>query len=341
MLVNIQLLRALAAYLVVMVHSADVLSRSFTTGWANFGNFGVDLFFVISGFIMVYTTGKITVSPGVFFEDRLIRIVPLYWTITFLVFAVATVVPMLLQATRDDPVELLKSLLFIHFKKSNGLTQPIVFVGWTLNYEMFFYFLFAVSLFIRNRKIGLGLLIAILIGISVAGSILHPSGVVARFYTNSIMEEFMFGALIGAFHLKISSFAFFRYSRAVILIGAVSALYLFGSSFHIPRCIEFGLPAALIVVGCLNFEAQGLVLRSKFIQLLGAASYSIYLTHFFVTQLFVKINHHFNSPGLTIIFTVAAFVAVTFVGVLIHVFLEKPAGRWLKTRFHKSPTKLR
>ena len=336
MLNNIQLLRALAAYLVVMEHARGIFPGSLIHGITHFGLYGVDLFFVISGFIMVYNTSKKTVSPAGFFEDRLIRIVPLYWTITFVVFAIAIFSPKLMHNTRADGGELLKSLFFIPYQRYNGLIQPVAYVGWSLNYELFFYLLFAASLFIRNRKVGLGVLIAGLTGTIIAGSIWPSNSILAEFYTDPIMGEFAMGVLIGVFYSQISSFAFFRYAWFVIITGAAFALTAFVWSFPLPRLVAFGLPAALIVAGCLNLEAQGLVARSKFLQLLGAASYSVYLSHFFVTELFVRLNHSFHSSILTSLFTGAAFVAVTIVGVVLHLFFEKPVGRWLKTKLHRT-----
>jgi exopolysaccharide production protein ExoZ len=121
-------------------------------GFDTFGGGGVDIFFVISGFIMVYTTQSHHVGPFSFFVNRVVRIVPIYWLLTLAVFTLAVIAPHLLGATRAAPSELLKSLLFIPFAKSNGAVQPILFLGWTLNYEMFFYMLFALGPFSENAQ---------------------------------------------------------------------------------------------------------------------------------------------------------------------------------------------
>jgi peptidoglycan/LPS O-acetylase OafA/YrhL len=94
------------------------------------------------------------VTPWSFMANRIARIAPIYWTITLAVFTISPVAPSLLQATMPDWRELLKSLAFVPFEKSNGLTQPVLFVGWTLNYEMLFYALFAAGLSVRSRRLG-------------------------------------------------------------------------------------------------------------------------------------------------------------------------------------------
>jgi exopolysaccharide production protein ExoZ len=73
-------------------------------------------------------------QPGAFLRRRFVRIVPPYWAFTFVLFAIAVKYPFLLKTTRPDVVELVKSLLFIPFAKANGIMQPVLFLGWTLNY---------------------------------------------------------------------------------------------------------------------------------------------------------------------------------------------------------------
>ena len=121
-----------------------------------FGGAGVDIFFVISGFIMVYTTMDREITPWSFMADRIARIVPAYWAATLGVFFLALVAPSLLQTSHMQWGELFKSLVFVPFRKANGLVQPVLFVGWTLNYEMFFYLMFAAGLLNSQQKMGIG-----------------------------------------------------------------------------------------------------------------------------------------------------------------------------------------
>jgi peptidoglycan/LPS O-acetylase OafA/YrhL len=138
---SIQLLRGIAALSVVYVH---VLATP------NFGLFGVDIFFVISGFVMALVTTKNT-NPTSFFLHRLIRIVPLYWILTTCLVAVIVIAPNLLGSTTLNFANFLKSLFFIPYFKESHLIQPFLFVGWTLNYEMLFYLCIALGLMLSSR----------------------------------------------------------------------------------------------------------------------------------------------------------------------------------------------
>ena len=112
MIKNIQALRALAAVMVVFVHLKILLD---TIGLPLFGGAGVDLFFVISGFVMVHTTQKRPPSPSEFIRNRIARVVPVYWFMTLGVYGLALSAPRLLGATSGNVAELCKSLLFIPF----------------------------------------------------------------------------------------------------------------------------------------------------------------------------------------------------------------------------------
>jgi peptidoglycan/LPS O-acetylase OafA/YrhL len=177
---NVQALRGLAALLVVFVHLDNLL---LAIGLSTFGGAGVDIFFVISGFIMVYTTADRHVTPWSFMADRIARIVPIYWLITLAVFCIALVSPMLLQATRADWNELVKSLFFIPFTKADGVVAPMFYVGWTLNYEMFFYLLFALGLAFPSNRAGAVAVICCLVCLVGAGLVGQPQNVFGKFYS--------------------------------------------------------------------------------------------------------------------------------------------------------------
>src|SRR5215470_12318280 len=114
---TIQVLRAFAAYLVVLVHLAPLVSMAGGAEDAlGFGYAGVDLFFVISGFIMVYTTSRRETQPWDFFAHRIARVVPMYWLLTLVVFAGVVFVPSLFQSTQANVVQLIKSLFFVPFQ---------------------------------------------------------------------------------------------------------------------------------------------------------------------------------------------------------------------------------
>jgi exopolysaccharide production protein ExoZ len=200
---NVQVLRAVAALLVVFIHLDTLLA---SLGLPVFGGGGVDVFFVISGFIMVYTTSLRDTGPWSFFADRIARIVPLYWSLTLALIVLNFVAPALLhsQATWR---ELIESLVFVPFEKPNGLIAPVLYVGWTLNYEMFFYLLFAGGLLLHNRRLGVATVVFCLVFLVAIGLVERPQGVIGRFYTSTILLEFAVGAVIGLAHREIGLFA--------------------------------------------------------------------------------------------------------------------------------------
>lgn len=328
---NIQALRALAAFMVVFVH-LEAFALRLGGGPETFvaGNGGVDLFFVISGLIMVYTTLDRPTTPHGFIGQRLARIAPLYWLVTLAVFAIAVAAPSLMQATRADPVELVKSLLFVPFTKSNGLTQPVAFVGWTLNYEMAFYAVFALGLLAPRRWIGAAFAGAVIALAVAAGVALQPKSTLGAFYTAPIMLEFVFGMILGLILRRLPSG---RGAAAACgaLIAPLFVLMLLGPALWpgVDRAVMFGLPGAGIVLCALVLERSGAVLRTGWVQRLGDASYAVYLTHFFVTQAAVKVTDKLGltGPVATILALIATLVGVAVVGVAVHLLIERPLAK--------------
>ena len=334
---NVQALRGLAALLVIFVHLETVLPR---IGLEAFGGAGVDIFFVISGFIMVYTTADRDVTPISFISDRIARIVPIYWIVTVAVFGLALASPTLLQTTRADWGELAKSLTFIPFEKNHGLVAPILFVGWTLNYEMFFYLLFALSLALPGKILGPFAVIWCLAFLAGAGLVEHPHNVFGKFYTDTVVLDFALGIVIGLTHSKMALQATVSNKVAVaslVLTGIVLALVL---PLIFPDASTFivgGLPAFLIVGGGLLLERWGWVVKAAWCLVVGNASYSIYLTHTFVTEAAQKIAAKVQPGAFASSLVIAGtLIAVCVVGILVHRALEQPlstlARRLLKVR---------
>jgi exopolysaccharide production protein ExoZ len=331
MLLNLQALRALAAFLVIIYHWKPLFQQTYDGTWVEAGRSGVDLFFVISGFIMVYITAQKPVRPSAFLMHRIIRIVPLYWVMTMVIFAIAVISPTFFGAIRPNFLELAQSLFFIPFSKLNGRMEPLLPVGWTLDYEMFFYALFFAGLFIRNLRVGAWTVIGLLAGLIALGTYLHPEKTSpVSVYTNQLLAEFAFGMILG---LNYDSVARLRINlRLVSCVPAVALLFIFASPWFAPhdaRSLFFGIPAAFIVAAALNLETRGLVVSNSFIQLLGAATYAIYLSHFFIIGLFIRVAQRFHvHGGMEYILYVAVGTAIiTAVGIGLHLYLEKPLIR--------------
>jgi exopolysaccharide production protein ExoZ len=195
---SVQYLRGIAAMMVVWHHSFEVLPGvKDTLGPSSVGAHGVDLFFVISGFIMLVTTWDKAVTPMQFMTNRIRRVVPLYWLATLVMVALSIAAPALFKSLKWDADALVKSLLFIPYQSliSPDQVWPILVPGWSLNYEMFFYALFAaLLLFERNWRVPL--MVGAMLSLVMAGLVWHPSSAF-RIYTDPIMLEFAIGMILG------------------------------------------------------------------------------------------------------------------------------------------------
>jgi exopolysaccharide production protein ExoZ len=333
MLYNLQLLRAIAAAFVVVAH-LTALNPPTLGRLLAFGLYGVDLFFVISGFVMVHTTMIRPVTPAQFMMNRIVRVVPLYWALTLGIFAVAVVAPGLVNATRADPVELVKSLLFVPFMKSNGLVQPVLFPGWTLNYEMFFYAVFAGALLIGSVRGRIMTVAAALAGLVAAGAIFPVRGTIPQFYTAPLLLEFAFGMLISWAAAQPHGRLPERRVSLCCIVAGFAAILLVPYAFDpVPvRLLTIGVPAAAIVYGMVALDAAGQSVRSPTAMLLGAASYAIYLVHPFVLGVLERVAHRTgldHGPGLSVAMVVALTIALA-VGVALHLLVERPLNDALR-----------
>ncbi|GAC1042408.1 acyltransferase family protein [Rhizobium sp. No.120] len=261
------------------------------------GAAGVDIFFVISGFIMWVTTVGKPIGPQEFMWRRIIRIVPLYWIATLTTFTVAVLKPQFFFDTNSSIGNLLGSLLFVPIVKDEAL-HPVVEQGWTLSYEMFFYLIFSVSLLLPEFR-RLWFLIAALSAIVVAHFLL-PTGYAAIF-TQPIILEFAAGIVIG--HLWKQGYRLPFPAAVGLLIAGFVLLVASDPLPHLERAIRWGLPAVLLLSGAVFAERERGVPQLAFLHFLGDASYSIYLWHvltgIMVTALLLRIGiPHGMQPAL-------------------------------------------
>ncbi len=345
-LINIQVLRGLAALLVVFVHLQDLVRLGGASqGVFSWGNSGVDVFFVISGLIMVQATARRPVGPALFMRQRLARVVPLYWLVTLGVFGLVWLWPGLFSSTDADPIKLAKSLAFIPYERPDGELHPLVFLGWTLNYEMAFYLLFSVGLLAGRARLVVPLVV---MGLAVlAGLIFAPTTPLTRFYTAPVILEFAGGMLLGSGLGRLPQgrraalAAAVAGSFALILMLAAPALWP-----SIDRAVAAGLPALVIVAAGLVLEGSGYVATWPLARRIGDASYSIYLTHFFITAAVTKLAAKLGMTGLPELagLMLAAFGLVILAGLAVHRWIEIPLTRLFKpgaslwSRLRTSPT---
>lgn len=334
-IVSIQLLRAVAAIGVAAFHVQFDLQRYYGLGHLlpdlTVGAAGVDLFFVISGFIMAWTSGHLFGTRGAasgFLWRRVARIVPLYWAVTALYLGITLVLPG--SGPSYSPVDVAASLLFIPALRPDGtIVQPIVGQGWSLNYEMFFYGLFAIALLFR-RSLGLSLLCLMFTGL-VAAHFTFDLGTILHFWTMPLILEFVFGLSIGI--AARSGFVLPRY-LAVALISA-GLILLFAPWAPIPtesnRPFVWGIPAAMIVAGLVLGRLEPKRFRWSILTL-GDASYALYLLHALCARAVLLVAAHLGLDLSSLawpllLVSVSLGVAIS---VVVHMLFERPVSNWLK-----------
>jgi exopolysaccharide production protein ExoZ len=311
--------------MVVWHHSLDMIpALGRMIGRPGFGASGVDLFFVISGFIMVESTRGRGIAPKEFMANRIIRIVPLYWCATLMIVGLA----LAKISFKTAPVTLevvAKSLLFIPYDSPlyPGHAWPLLVPGWTLNYEMFFYLLFAFSLIVPHRLMALTGYIGFFVLLGIAAP---TSGVVWQIYSSPLLLEFLCGALIATGRERGMSLSL-PASLILIVLGASA----FAARDYLPEIPSQLIGASLIVTGSLN--ATLCSTKARALQLLGDASYSIYLSHIF-TLVALRAAWHRLVPHESIASAVA-FMAVSLgvcaaTGWLCYRFVETPLSSRLR-----------
>ncbi|MDZ4056992.1 MAG: acyltransferase, partial [Polynucleobacter sp.] len=309
MLYSLQYMRGVAALMIVVYHlHPRLLAMGWQGYWPNWLSSGVDMFFVLSGFLMWTTTRSGQASSASFITRRLYRIAPLYWAVTIFAATIMIAAP---SANAHGDVSfsnIVSSLLFIpYIDADSGRFEPIVPQGWTLNYEMAFYVVFAASLLFRN-SIRLSIMIGILVFACAVGLFIRSENTIQSFYTDEIIIEFAFGIVLGALypnHIR----RFGNYGLGLLALGSIA---LVASDLIIPqssRVVRYGVPAAAIMLGCLNIEIVRPVPRDFFLKLLGDSSYSLYLVHGIVLSavslVWSRWNLHTSIFGLLLYMTVA------------------------------------
>jgi len=331
-LFNLQALRALAALLVVTHHLDGVLAPT-ALGPRFFlpGNVGVDIFFIISGFVMVHTITRRPASGWDFALNRLIRVAPLYWALTLMLGGASLAMPALFNTLRTSPAEILYSLLFVPYSNEQGLVYPALFVGWTLNYEMFFYGLFGLALALFGgslRRVVPATCIA-LATLVVVGWVLRPSGVIPSFYTDPILLEFGMGMVLAKAYQH--DLILPRKLGLVAAVGGMALLIAF--SVIVPtweRALFWGIPSLAVVGGALSLEHHGTRFRARLVQLLGGASYALYLIHPLINMPIGRISNHLDSAPLGWALAFLALLVSTVLAVAIHIYVERPVTARLR-----------
>ena len=348
LIVPVQILRGVAA---VMVAAAHIPQIDTFLPISRYGAVGVDLFFVISGFIMVHSSRDLySTADGyrIFFARRIAKIVPIYWLVSFWMCAFY-----LINAGPGVPKVtwswMLSSLSFVPF--GDGAVEPITGVGWTLNYEMFFYVCFAVTLAWSAALSALITTVTFLAfsALWIAELVVSPFS----FWFNPIILEFVFGIWLGIVHRAgfrlspVARTAAIAAGACLFVLSAVGGYYATPSNGAALRFLVWGVPALFIVAGCALGAAP---IRRHWLWvlvLLGDASYCLYLVHpflgFWTWWHLIGLTHllhlgQIDALPLAIWVRIAlTLIVVILASIVIHISLERPLTGWARGLLSSPP----
>jgi exopolysaccharide production protein ExoZ len=293
---GVQVLRGLAACLVVLYHAGANLhdnAHFLTLHVPAFGAGGVDLFFLISGFVMMRTTRARWHEPTawrVFLTKRLVRIVPLYWLLTAAKIALVLALPALFRNGSLLPWNAVASFLFIPAWDAEHTISPVISAGWTLCFEMFFYALFTLCLFLRREP--RRFLTPILVAAALVGLFRTDGWGAAATLLDPLLLEFAAGIWIGALDTQV------RRPASVVFVGLLAALacaalplsdLVQATNWPGARVVLWGIPTAVLLACVVSLESLVAFWRVRLALLIGDASYSIYLTHVLVLPVLMRL----------------------------------------------------
>lgn len=339
---GVQVLRAVAALMVVAFHAASNLSGDGVgRGFASlprleWGNAGVDLFFVVSGFVMVWTTRNRWSQPHAwrfFLQKRAARILPLYWLLTTAKIAFVVTLPTLFRGTHLQPWNTVASYLLIPSFDAEGRVNPVITAGWTLCFEMAFYYLFAASLALGQRPIVLAT--PLLAALGMLGALHSPAWGAIASLVDPLLLEFLAGMWIA--ELARRGQARGRPAALLALLAAGVAAWLASgllapAEAHAWRVLVWGGPAALVLYAVVALEPHANLRRVRPLLLIGDASYSIYLTHVLVLPpLVARLRTLYLPPAGQWAAWLGVLASGVVAGVLVWRFVELPLTRAAQT----------
>jgi exopolysaccharide production protein ExoZ len=317
---SIQHLRAVAALAVALFHACQWSRIDFATGQA-----GVDVFFVISGFVMWTVTCGRKVGPGTFLGRRFVRVAPLYWLITLALAAAVLLVPGRFTDLAVTPRHLLLSLAFVQHYGPSGLPFPLLTPGWTLNYEAVFYLVFAVLLVLPEPRRLFALTVALML-LAFAGFAWPPAYVMLL---NPMFLEFLAGVWLARMaQLELLPDRSVGWLLLGGGVGLFTLIQLINIDWDLWRPMVWGVPSAMLVAGAVSIEADGGWKAIPGLKLLGDASYSIYLVHTLAIGALAAAIGAWNPP----LFIPLAMAAAVIAGLACWALIERPLIRALRER---------
>lgn len=282
---NLQGLRAIAALGVLFHHIVDAIHNDIAPSLFKFdpgiGGTGVNLFFALSGYLMLRSTMGRSIRVGHFLLRRLLRVVPIYWLLT-IVICISAIAPFGFDHKDLTVGGAIRSLLFVPDLKDGVIVKPVLFVGWSLNYEMFFYLIFGSLLLVKNVTYQILAVACSFIALCAVASL--ASNPYVRYYGDSIILAFVAGLLVGPLldrRRRIPSSLLQPFALVVIgLLGLASV----DAQLHLHPTVQnfiLACSSALLIYAAESFEDRRFLLHRRLIAV-GNSSYSLYLIHPFV-----------------------------------------------------------
>ncbi|MFZ5295421.1 acyltransferase family protein [Enterobacter bugandensis] len=345
-ILNIQYLRFAAAFVVIFAH-ANLFTYGIPTKLTNLGAIGVDVFFVISGFIMPYIIfgglynkeSTIKLRPGIFFLHRILRIWPAYFIVTliFIAISIAAANGVIKNQTTDfifyfndyryKVDYIIKSLLFL-----NDIRGPILTAGWTLQFEFIFYSIISLSILFGARKFHHIFLTCIAFVISCNVANFYFENLILTQLSRPILIEFIFGMIV--YYIFSCGVSLGKRLAIIICVMFIPVLIAFPLDLHASgeaiRVMTWGIISSLLVFSFLSLERYTKNIRS--LHFAGNASYSIYLTHGVLAPIimFVIVSNDLLSvislPNYLLLYTT---ICISF-GFIFYTLIEKPITKFLK-----------
>ncbi len=292
-LFGLQVLRGLAAFLVLVGHvQHEAVSMAASAGaaldWRVYpGSVGVDIFFVISGFVIVYAAQKMIGQSGAFkafLWRRFVRIAPIYWFYTSLMVGVVLIMPHAVQIARYDFWHVVQSYLFIpHIRPLGDSVRPLLSLGWSLNYEMYFYLILAALLALPLRKMMVALSLYFALTVMI-GFFLPQPWVILNYWFDPIVLEFLIGAWLAYAYIRgVRLPSWTLWAGCLFGLGLVT-LHLWYDVLYSPFVFEWlRALTGMVFVAALTLPSGAAALKPpRVLTALGDSSYSLYLAHPFI-----------------------------------------------------------
>ncbi|MGQ8577295.1 acyltransferase family protein [Klebsiella pneumoniae] len=264
---------------------------------------GVDIFFIISGFIMMYVSDLKKQYPIKFILNRFIRILPVHYFFLFILIIIFLIKPDVINSSVSKTYVWESFLLVPALRNDAEYLNPVI---WTLCYEMMFYLIFCVSLNLKNLTTSAIATTLVISAIVFSGFFYKGDNIYISAATDSISLEFCYGMLLYVFYKK----GFLTFHWLLPLMLSI-ILYFVLKQFDFYRFIKLGIPSALIFISFLNMKNS----KITFLNFLGKISYEIYICHIMVISASYLILFRLG------VFNIFAYATLTSVLILISAYL--------------------